>query len=386
MEEPLKGVRIISLAEQYPGPFASMVLADLGADVILVERPQGGDPTRRFSGHFEALNRNKRSVALDLKTGQGKNLLHALIATADVFMEGFRPGVMAKLGFGPDMLRERYPRLIYTSISSYGHTGPLGGRGGHDLSIQGIAGFVTSGEKPGFAPLPVADLSSGMYAALGIVTALYARRSSGNGTHIDLSMLDSVISWRSTALVSAMNGLDPAPYPPDDPGYGVFRVGKAGDLITLSIAGEDHQWRALCIVLGLSDLAELPTEAREKRGQEVRERLTAAFRAHELSDIEEKLAARGVGIGRVNGDLAVRNDPQIQAREMVTEIEGVPGLHVIRQPLRFDGVTSRVKRRAPGLGEHTFEVMAELGLSPADAAAHLGAGGNQPALSKEDSR
>ncbi|WP_454883169.1 CaiB/BaiF CoA transferase family protein [Sphingomonas oryzagri] len=375
---PLDGVRVVSLAEQYPGPLASMVLADLGADVILVERPNGGDPTRRFSGHFEALNRNKRSIVLDLKSDQGKVLLHALVATADVFMEGFRPGVMARLGFGPEKLRDHYPALIYTSISSYGHSGPLSDRGGHDLSMQALAGFVTQGETPGFAPLPLADLSAAMYATIGIVTALYARKTSDAGTHIDVSMLDALVSWRSTAMVSAMNGLDPAPYPPDDPGYGVFRVGRAGDLVALSIAGEDHQWRELCQVIGLEDLAPLTTEEREQRAPEVRARLDRAFREHELADIEADLASRGVGIGPVNDDNGVRQDEQIAARGIITEVADTPGLLVVRQPLRFDQWTGAVATRAPALGENTREVMIELGFSEGDIDAYSAAGGVVP--------
>src|SRR5216683_5560065 len=139
MMGPLKGVRVLSMAEQYPGPFASLVLADLGADVVLVERPNGGDPSRRFTGHFEALNRNKRSIALDLKNAADRTVFHSLLATADVLMEGFRPGVMARLGLGADRLREKNPALIYTSISSFGHSGPLSDRGGHDILVQGLA-------------------------------------------------------------------------------------------------------------------------------------------------------------------------------------------------------------------------------------------------------
>lgn len=378
MTGPLTGVRVVSLAEQYPGPFSSLVLADLGADVILVERPNGGDPTRRFSGHFEGINRNKRSIVLDLKTEAGASVLHRLIATADVLMEGFRPGVMQRLGFGAESLRSQHPELIYASISSYGQSGPLSDRGGHDLSVQALAGFVSRGENPQPAAIPLADIASAMYATIGIVTALFARTSSRRGTHVDVSMLDALIAWRSTALTSSLNALDPAPYPPEDPGYGVFRVGLKRDLAALSISGEDHQWRELCAVIGLDDLAELTTVEREVRRVEVRKRLDDAFASHELEDIEEVLASRGVGFGGVNNDEAVARDPQVVSRGVITEVAGTDGLRVVKQPIRFDDYSGEVHKRAPRLGEHTRDVLVEIGFSAADIDDYISSGATVP--------
>ena len=383
MTRPLDGVRVVSLAELWPGPLSSMILADLGADVILIERPQGGDPTRRFTGHFEALNRNKRSIVLDLKNEACRAVLHSLLATADVLMEGFRPGVMTRLGFGPDAMRAAFPSLIYASISSFGHSGPLSERGGHDLLVQGLAGYVTQGENPAPAPLPLGDLSSAMYATIGITTALYARKTSGAGVHVDVAMLDTVVSWRNTMLVSAMNGLIPAPYPPDDPGYGVFRVGPAGELVTFSIAGEDHQWRELCAVLDLPDLAALTTIEREQQAPAIRDRLTAALKDRQLAEIEDELGRRGVGIGQVNTNLTVEDDQQIQARGLITEVEGVPGLKVVKQPIQFDGWSGDILRRAPELGEHTRELLEELGFDGRAMAEYTAQGGTIPANSEK---
>ena len=375
---PLDGVRVVSLAEQWPGPLASMILADLGADVILVERPQGGDPTRRFTGHFEALNRNKRSIVLDLKNEACRAAFLSLVSTADVMMEGFRPGVMKRLGFGPEVFRDKYPSLIYTSISSFGHSGPLSERGGHDLLVQGLAGYVTQGENPAPAPLPLGDLSSAMYATIGITTALYARKASGTGVHVDVAMLDTVVSWRNTMLVSAMNGLIPAPYPPEDPGYGVFRVGAAGELVTLSIAGEDHQWREVCAVLDLPDLAPLTTEQREQQAPAIRDRLAVVLKDRRLGDIEDELGRRGVGVGRVNTNLTVAEDRQVQARGLITDVEGVPGLKVVKQPIQFDGWSGDILRRAPALGEHTREILNELGFDARAMAEYAAQGGIIP--------
>ena len=298
-------------------------------------------------------------------------------------MEGYRPGVMERLGLGVDQLRQEFPELIYTSISSFGQTGPLGSRGAHDLSVQGLAGFVTQGEHPAPAPLALADLASAMYAAIGIATALYARHSSRKGVHLDVSMLDALVSWRCTAMVSSMNSLLNAPYPPDDPGYGVFHVGDARQLITLSIAGEDHQWRELCLTLGLDKVAGLTEVEREQQAPALRQLLEETFRGRNLSDIESELASRGVGIGQVNDNEAVALDPQIQARGIIAEVEGSPGLRIVKQPIQFDGWSGDVKRRAPQLGEHTRELLIELGCSESDIRAYVATGGIVPATLKE---
>jgi crotonobetainyl-CoA:carnitine CoA-transferase CaiB-like acyl-CoA transferase len=362
-DQALAGVKVLSLAEQYPGPYATMLLADLGADVTLVERPRGGDPSRRFSGHFEALNRNKRSVALDLKTEGGRDAFWRLAADADVVMEGFKPGVMARLGLGADDVHRRFPRVVYVSISSFGHSGPLSTRGGHDITMQGMAGLVdTAARKP--APLPLADLSSAMFAAFATVCALLRRDRSGAGTAIDVSMLDCLVSWRSTMLVSELNGLAPAPYPPDDPGYGVFET-STGALITLSIAGEDHQWSALCHAAGLGHLARLTTVEREQRAAEVSQELCRAIRDADWSELQRALSAGGVGFGPVHNGITALDDAQVASRGMLVDTPGSPH-RVLRQPVLMDGAGGAVRRGAPRLGEHTAELLRAAGYSEAE--------------------
>ena len=360
---PLAGIRVLSLAEQYPGPYATLILADLGADVILVERAKGGDPTRRFSGHFEGLNRNKRSIVVDLKAAAGREAFIRLAETADVVIEGFRPGVMERIGLGEKFLRQRFPALVYASISSFGQTGPLRSRAGHDIAVQGMAGFVSPGENAAPAPLPLADISSAMFAVIGIVSALFERHSTAHGRYIDIGMLDALVSWQTPSLVSALNDLDPAPYPPGDPGYGVVAVGPDRVQYTLSIAGEDHHWRVLCHAIGLHDLADLSTEAREQDRRAVIAQLTAALAKCDASALEQSLESQGVSLAQVLIGTDVARSEQMVARGMVVEVDGHPGVEVIRQPILFDGKANAVTRRAPGLGQHTREVLDEAGFT-----------------------
>lgn len=362
---PLAGVRILSLAEQYPGPFATMLLADLGADVILVERPAGGDPTRRHPGLFVSLNRNKRSVVLDLKSAEGHAEFLRLVDTADVVMEGFRPGVMARLRLDAQTLRARKPSLVFVSISSFGQDGPMANVAGHDLSIQAVAGMIEvapGNEHNATLPrLPLADIASGMFAALSTVCALLERTRSGSGSAIDVSMLDALVSWMTPFLVPAMNGIAPRPLPPEDPGYGLFATADGGQ-ITLSIAGEDHMWAALCGVLGLDDIAAMPDAERSACAAEIVPRLREAIARHRLDWLCKHFEAARIAFGPVRSLADVTDDPQVVSRGMVVEHDGT---RFIRQPLLINGHTAPISRGAPALGEHTDEVLATLSPSPA---------------------
>ncbi|MGS0743227.1 CaiB/BaiF CoA transferase family protein [Glaciimonas sp. GG7] len=361
---PLLGIRILSLAEQYPGPFATMLLADLGADVILVERPDGGDPSRRFPGLFTSLNRNKRSVTLDLKSDAGREQFLQLVDTADVVLEGYRPGVMKRLKIDDTVLRARKPALIYMSISSFGQTGPMATVAGHDLSIQASAGMIQvpfGQEANATLPvLPLADISSAMFAALGVVTALFARTQHGNGAQIDVSMFDSLVCWMTPFLVPAMNALEVRPLPPEDPGYGLFATAD-GRQITLSIAGEDHMWRALCNLLGLTAYAMLTEPERNARAKEIDPHLRCAIGACHFDWLCQHLESERIAFGPVCHADQVVQDPQVKARRMVVEVQDKnKNLRFIRQPLIFDGKIAAILRPAPELGEHGAEIFGEL--------------------------
>ena len=359
---PLAGIRVLSLAEQYPGPYATMLLADLGADVILVERPDGGDPSRRFPGLFTSFNRNKRSVALDLKSEHGRAEFLKLVDGADVVLEGFRPGAMERLGLGAEALRARKPSLVFTSISSVGQDGPSVGVAGHDLSIQAAAGMidVPLGQEAGI-PLPVlplGDIASAMFAALGIVTALFARSRSGAGATIDVSMLDSLVSWMTPFLVPPRNGLPTRTLPPEEPGYGVFATAD-GRQIALSIAGEDHMWRALCGLLGLDRFAALKEDERSARRADIVPCLREAIGQRSHDELCRQLEAGRIAFGPVLRLHEVLDDPQMVARRMGVQFAGADGKPqtFVRQPLTIDGGIGAIVRPPPGLGEHNAELL-----------------------------
>ncbi len=362
---PLTGVRVLSLAEQYPGPYATLLLADLGADVIMVERPGTGDPSRRFTGLFASFNRNKRSVTIDLKSAAGHAEFLRLVETADVVLEGFRPGVMARLKLDATSLRARKPGLIYTSISSFGQTGPATTGAGHDLSVQAAAGMVNVpvGQEAGMAlpMLPLGDIASAMFAAFGIVTALYAREragvSHGRGAQIDVSMLDSLVSWMTPFLVPPMNGLPTRTLPPQDPGYGIFATAD-GRQITLSIAGEDAMWATLCGVLHLPAFAALNEVQRSARQAEITPHLRAAIALRGHDELCAQLEELGLAYGPVVGLNDVLQHPQMLARRMTARSTSALGAQTfVRQPLLIDGQAISAVTPVPGLGQHNTEVL-----------------------------
>jgi len=363
MRLPLDGVRILTLAHLYPGPFATMMLADLGADVIIVEGPSSPDRTRRFTGHFEALNRNKRAVAIDLKDPAGREDFLRLVSTADVVLEGFRPGVMERLGLAPLELKKRNERLICVSLSGYGQTGPMAQHAAHDISLQAAAGMlnipVGQEERVGLPPFVMADLAAANAAALAITTALLQRERTGHAAVVDVSMLDSVVAWMTPALVPEWNGTKPARLPPTDPGYGVFAT-RDGKQLTLSISGEDHLWKGLCEVLGLNELALMKEEARIEARNSVQPRLRDAIARHDAKWLEHHFETYKLPFGPVRSLKQVPEDPQVAARQLVREFRKPNGevTRYVRQPLVFDGSFTGVRCPAPALGEHNDELLA----------------------------
>jgi crotonobetainyl-CoA:carnitine CoA-transferase CaiB-like acyl-CoA transferase len=357
---PLAGIRVVSVAEQFPGPFATLLLSDLGADVVQVERPAGGDPSRAFPGLYQALNRGKRSVALDLKSTDGAEAFGHLVAQADVLLEGFRPGVLARLGFGPDELLTQHPRLVYVSVSGFGQNGPLRDHPAHDLSFQAMAGLLDP-TQPQTPVLSLADLGAGMFAAFAALSGVLAAKNTGRGGHYDVAMFDTLLTFAATRLVPTANGL-----PPDtlgqDPGYGLFATAD-GAWISLSIAFEDHFWKSLCSALNLPELGNVSAVARVEGRERLRGAIAARILERPVDHWEAVLLGAGVPYGRVNGLNDLLDDPNVAARRMIQSIDTRDGQRsFVRQPLIVDGVPHGPKRGTPRLGEHTAEVLTEAGV------------------------
>ena len=352
---PLAGLRILSMAEQFPGPLATMILSDMGADVIQVERPGTGDPSRFLTGFYEALNRGKRSIALDIRNPDHKAELLDLVAEADVFLEGFRPGKLEKQGLGYHTLSGLNPRLVYCSISGYGQTGPYRNRPAHDLSLQGVGGSLEERIEGSVTGLPPAflmgDNASGLFAVIGVLGALQARERTGRGSYVDVSMSDSV-----TALLAAsmgMLGQDDDPPPQAEPAYDMFLCAD-GKWITLSIAHEDAYWDRLCADLDLPDLIGMKRPARVADRTALRDRIAAVIVGRDRSEWETVLEASGQMWGPANRLSDLPHDPHLRVRGLLQELTRADGgtQWVVRQPIRFSEYENAPLTRAPKLDEH----------------------------------
>jgi crotonobetainyl-CoA:carnitine CoA-transferase CaiB-like acyl-CoA transferase len=364
MKGPFDGMRVLSLAEQYPGPYATMLMADLGADVILIERPAGGDPARAFPDFFAAISRNKRSACIDLKSAYGKDQLKRLVTTADVLLEGFRPGTMARLGVAYADLEPVNPRLVYASISGFGQSGPYRDRVAHDLSYQAISGLLFGDEAPQTPAVSYADLAGAMFTAFAIATALFGRERTGKGTYIDVSMTDCLVSWMNVYIDPKMNrGATIAARA--EPGYGVFRCAD-GWTLTLSIAHEDHFWRRLCVALDLPELQALNHRERVGRTSELRPCLQSRLSKQPLEHWARIFDEKGIPWSPLNDLEQVIEDPHFQERGLFASLrrdDETMDRHV-RQPLQFSAYGTTINRPVPQLGEHTREVLGEEGHGP----------------------
>lgn len=352
VDGPLAGFRILSLAEQYPGPFATLMLADLGADVILVERPTAGDPARAYPTFFRALARNKRSVCLDLKNPGGKDQFLKLIERADVVLEGFRPGKLAALGLGAADLRAIHPKLIYASLTGFGQTGPYRDRPAHDLSYQAVAGHLAPVDA--LPALPYGDLCGGMYAAMAIVTALLDRERTGEGSTLDIAIADGLVSWRIPDLILAEEARKPLNIA-DGPAYGRFTCADGREL-TISIVHEEHFWRALCNILGMAELSDLAWPDQMAQAAELENRIAAAFWEKTLDEWSVILDRHDIPWSPVNTASDILRDPHFAARNIFRR-SGTGGSLDIIQPIQFDRFTSSIRGAAPALGEHNDDLL-----------------------------
>ncbi|UUW91426.1 CaiB/BaiF CoA transferase family protein [Pimelobacter simplex] len=374
---PLHGIRVLDLTRALSGPFCTALLGDLGADVIKIESPEGdvgrawGPYDEGESLYFLAANRNKRSVALRLWSDDGKALLRRLAEQCDVLVENFRPGVLDALGLGEDWRTEHAPDLVVSSISGFGHVGPMRDEPCFDQVAQGMSGFMSltgSAESgPTRAGVPLADLVAGVFAALGICAALAAP---GRGRTVHTSLLEGMIGllgFQAQALVSLGQVAGPAGnrHPVVAP-YGVFAT--ADGAINLAAATE-QQWQRLCAVLERTDLVGDPRFARPADRSANRDELQAeiekVLRAARSSYWLDELRRAEIPAGPIHDLAGVFADAQVAALHLVDEVEHpvLGTVPMIRGPLWIDGEPLQVRRTAPGLGEHTDEVLAELGLN-----------------------
>jgi crotonobetainyl-CoA:carnitine CoA-transferase CaiB-like acyl-CoA transferase len=376
----LAGLRVLDVTQVMAGPYCSMVLADLGADVIKIE-PPAGDSTRQMPGaagtespSFNAVNRGKRSVVLNLKSAGGRDVFLRLARATDIVIENYRPGVMDALGLGYDALAALNPGVIVASISGYGQTGPARAKGGFDLIAQGVSGIMSVTGEPGGAPVkagvPITDLGAGLFALVGILAALDYRRRTGEGQRVDTSLMDAGVAlsvWEATEYFAGI-GL-PGPLGSAHRMNAPYQAIRCADgYITLGAANE-RLFRRLCEVLEHREWIAM-TEFVDNASR-VRNREALAARIESITSLKPRghwlalFDAHDIPCGPINDYAQVFADPQVQAREMVVEIEHptLGSLRTLGSPIKLSATPPDVRRRAPMLGEHTNEVLTAAGLS-----------------------
>jgi crotonobetainyl-CoA:carnitine CoA-transferase CaiB-like acyl-CoA transferase len=385
MSGPLVGVKVLELAQIMAGPTCGMLLADLGADVIKVERVPGGDDTRLMnrpsvqgeSAAFMAMNRNKRGIALNLKLPAAQAALKRMVEHADVVTENYRKGTMEKLGLGYEALRALNPALIYCSISGFGRTGPYADRGGYDLIAQGMSGLMAITGEPGRAPAkhgaPTCDINAGMLGALGVVSAYVHRLKTGEGQLVDTSLFEAGIHqtfWQSAMYFAT--GEAPGPTGSAHILSAPYQAFRAADgWLTIGGANQSN-WERLVRVLDAPELLQDPRFAsnveRMKHLEALTESLSAKLRAWKVKDLTAALDAAGVPCGPINSIADMAADPQALARDMVVELEHPRAgrTRALGLPIKLSASPGAVARPAPTFGQHTREVLGEFGFSPAE--------------------
>jgi len=392
---PLSGILVVDLTRVLAGPFCTLVLADLGARVIKVESPRGGDDARRIgpflhgdahgdvhrdepdgrSAYFLSLNRGKQSIALDLKDDADRAIFEALLTRADVLSENFRPGAMDRLGYGWEALHARYPRLVVASTSGFGQTGPYATRPAYDIVVQAMGGIMTLTGHPGGPPTRVGssmgDITAGLFTAIGIQAALLAREQSGEGMQVDVAMLDAQIATLENAVARYQaTGEVPGPLGSRHPSITPFEAFATRDGYLVIAAGNDELFARLCDVLGCSELPADPrfedNPSRTQHADGLRPLLEAALSGATTAEWLERLERAGVPCGPVNDLEAVLRDPQVASRNMLVRVEGQDGdVTVVGNPIKLSAFADPDTREsAPDLDADRAAILAEFGRSP----------------------
>ncbi|MBX9828866.1 MAG: CoA transferase [Xanthobacteraceae bacterium] len=388
MPGPLAGIRVLELARILAGPWAGQVLADLGADVVKVERSKTGDDTRAWgppfiegkdgnhigAAYFHSTNRGKRSIECDFESDEGKRIVKKLAARSDILIENFKVGGLAKFGLDYKSLAPDCPRLIYCSVTGFGQDGPYATRAGYDLMAQGMGGFMsltgTADGEPTRAGVPVSDIMTGMYSVIGILAALAQRERTGKGCYVDTALVDTTVG------VLANQGLNylasrkvPERIGNSHPNIVPYQVFSVADGYIIIATGNDSQYQKLCGVLGAPELGKDPryidNKSRLANRAELIGKLTALTMTFKMQDLADKLEAVGVPAGPINNLDHVFADPHIKHRGMLLNVPSahakagaIPG---IRTPIVVDGKPMASPNPAPILGQHTAEILKEIG-------------------------
>jgi crotonobetainyl-CoA:carnitine CoA-transferase CaiB-like acyl-CoA transferase len=378
---PLAGLRVVELTHIMAGPTCGLMLADLGADVLKVERLPHGDDTRRMvpptidgeSAAFMMMNRNKRGIALDLRRAEGREIVRRLAARADVLVENLRSGAMERMGLGYDALRADNPRLVYCSVSGYGRTGPYADRGGFDLVAQGMSGLMSiTGEGPDRPPVkvgaPLTDITAGILAAMAVLAAHVHRLRTGEGQQVDTSLFEAGIVqtyWQSAICLAT--GVSPGPMGSAHPLSAPYQAFQTSDGWINVGAANQRNWLALVDAIGAPELARDPrfgdNAARVAHLAPLQEALAPLFRRHSTAEWLAALEAAGVPAGPVLSIAEMLADPQTRAREMVGEVRHarLGAVRTLGPPVKLSATPGALRRGAPLLGEHTREILLEHG-------------------------
>ncbi len=392
MSGPLQGIVVLDLTRVLAGPYCTMMLGDLGAEIIKVEKPGSGDDSRSFgpfingeSAYFMSVNRSKKSITLNLKTDEGKEILKGLAAKADILVENFKPGVMEKLGLSYAELSTINPRLIYAASSGFGHSGPYSAMPAYDLIIQGMGGMMSITGADASSPTKVgssiADIMAGVFTALGVLAALYSRERTGRGQFVDVAMLDSMVAILENAVARYVaSGKSPTPIGNRHPSIAPFATFHTADGMINIACGNDELWGRLCDVIGLGNLKDDPRYStnsdRVNNWESLEQYLSKAMSSRGTDELLKVLSGVKVPCGRINKVEDLFNDPQILARDMLVDLlHPVAGnLKMPGIPCKFSHTVAHVQAPAPLLGEHTNAILEQ----------YLGMNGTQVEKLKKD--
>ena len=375
MPGPLEGIKVLSFGRMLSGPYAGMLLSDLGAEVIKIEAPKAGDSARLarpfiegISSYFLSINRGKKSITLDLKKRRAKKILFELVKKVDIVLENFRPGVMERLGLGYEVIREHNPKIIYASISGFGQKGPYAQRPAFDMIAQGMGGVVSITGEPGRPPVRVGysigDIGASLFASTAILAALHERDRSGQGQWIDVSMVDAQVALCENACARYFaTGEIPRPFGSRHPLFTPFQAFPTKDGYIVLIAQFDEDWKRFCKAAGkegwTTDERFKSLEARLENYDQFMNEMDELMRSRMTKEWTQLFDANGVMCGPVNNIEQVVNDPHIQEREMIVELEHSRAgkLKVVGTPMKFSRTPCRIDKASPDLGEHTEEIL-----------------------------